>query len=289
MESWQKLLLAAGGAAGLAAVLYYLLRDEQEGEAALLEGERPAEGEREAMRQGGGEPSKEEVLAILQEISSMQQVMKENMRALTMEMDQEDLTFDEIYERVKKAQPQQVTKENMRAPTKEMAQKDLSFDEIHERTKKAQPSDPLEKRGLSAEDLDRVLQNNSNDQEVMMAVQKIMAPSEPQGGEVALTARAKEVTVETIVDIHVFMLEELQKFVHDFADVQDKSKYDLKTVGIVSQAMLDSKVSSKYNLTSEDMEGAILVNKGKLVQDMKFMQTHMEMQHCMQGFLGSAM
>mmetsp|Transcript_93107 Transcript_93107/g.290253 ORF Transcript_93107/g.290253 Transcript_93107/m.290253 type:complete len:256 (-) Transcript_93107:88-855(-) len=255
MESWQKLLLAAGGAAGLAAVLYYLLRDEQEGEAALLEGERPAEGEREAMRQGGGEPSKEEVLAILQEISSMQQVMKENMRALT----------------------------------KEMAQKDLTFDEIYERTKKAQPSDPLEKRGLSAEDLDRVLQNNSNDQEVMMAVQKIMAPSEPQGGEVALTARAKEVTVETIVDIHVFMLEELQKFVHDFADVQDKSKYDLKTVGIVSQAMLDSKVSSKYNLTSEDMEGAILVNKGKLVQDMKFMQTHMEMQHCMQGFLGSAM
>uniref|UniRef100_A0A7S4R1W3 Uncharacterized protein n=1 Tax=Alexandrium monilatum TaxID=311494 RepID=A0A7S4R1W3_9DINO len=250
---WQKLLLAAGGAAGLAAVLYYLLRDDPEGEKALLE-DRLAEAASETKRRSG-ELSKGEVLEILQEISGMQQVMKENMRKLT----------------------------------KEMAEKELSFDELYERTEKAQPTDPLEKRGLTGEDLDRVLQSSSSDPEVMTAVSKIMGSPEPSGGEVVLTARAKEVSVQMIVDIHTFMLEELQQFVREFADIQDKSKYDMKTVGILSQAVLDSKVAKKYNLVSEDMEGAVMSNKGSLVQDMKFMQTHMEIQQVMSGFLGAAM
>uniref|UniRef100_A0A7S1WW32 Uncharacterized protein n=1 Tax=Alexandrium catenella TaxID=2925 RepID=A0A7S1WW32_ALECA len=244
---WQKLLLAAGGAAGVAAILYYLLKDDPEGEKMLME-------ETLKMRTKGGELSKEEVLDVLKEISGMQQVMKENMKKLT----------------------------------KEMAGQDLGFDQIYERVKDAQPTDPLEKRGLSAEDLDRVLQSNGNDPEVMHAVSKIMGPPE-QDGAVSITARAKEITVDLIVDIHVFMLEELKKFVREFADIQDRAKYDLKTVGIVSQAVLDSKVGQKYSLASEDMEGSIMLNKDKLMKDMKFMQTHMEMQQVMQGFLGAAM
>uniref|UniRef100_A0A7S1SB65 Uncharacterized protein n=1 Tax=Alexandrium catenella TaxID=2925 RepID=A0A7S1SB65_ALECA len=244
---WQKLLLAAGGAAGVAAVLYYLLKDGPEGEKALTE-------ETLEKRTAGGALSKEEVLEVLKEIAGMQQAMRESMKKVT----------------------------------QEMAGRDLSFDQIYERVKDAQPTDPLEKRGLSAEDLDRVLQSNGNDPEVMHAVSKIMGPPE-QDGAVSITARAKEITVDLIVDIHVFMLEELKKFVREFADIQDRAKYDLKTVGIVSQAVLDSKVGQKYSLASEDMEGSIMLNKDKLMKDMKFMQTHMEMQQVMQGFLGAAM
>jgi len=245
---WQKLLLAAGGAAGVAAVLYYLLKDGPEGEKALTE-------ETLEKRTAGGALSKEEVLEVLKEIAGMQQAMRESMKKVT----------------------------------QEMAGRDLSFDQIYERVSDAQPTDPLERRGLSPEDLDRILQSSGNDPEVMHAVSKLMGPPEQEDGALSITARAKEVTADLIVDIHVFMLEELKKFVREFAGVQDHAKYDLKTVGVVSQAVLDSKVGQKYGLASEDMEGAVMLNKDELMKDMKFMQTHMEMQQVMQGFLGAAM
>lgn len=200
-----------------------------------------------------GELTKQDVLELLEEIVSMQGTMKTNMKALTKEMAENSLNFEQIYGRVKEAQPQ----------------------------------DPCEKRGLKPEDLDRVLQSYSSDDEVMQAVSKIMGPPEPQNG--VLTKRAKETTIETLVDIHVFMLQELKNFIKEFQGMPDNSKFDMKTVGIVTQAKLDAKVSSKFNITSEDMEGAILANKTKLVQDMKFLQTHMEMQQLMQQFLGASM
>jgi len=253
MESWQKLLLAAGGAAGLAAVLWFLLRDDPEDEKLLLEEKATEE---KAAKRRPQDLSKEEVLAILADIVGMQQVMKQNMKKLT----------------------------------KEMAEGELAFEQIYERVKEAQPADPLEKRGLSPDDLDRVLQSSSSDPEILQAVSKIMSPAEPQEGS-ALTKRAKELTVAQIVEIHTFMLQELQAFIKYFQGLkeEERAKYDKKTVGIVSQAMLDSKVSAKYSLASEDMEGAILANKSKLVSDMKFMQTHLEMQQAMQQFLGPAL
>ena len=76
MEGWQKLLVAAGGAAGIAAALH-LLRDAPEGE--------PSAEDREVdtMKQ---ELTKTEVLQILQDISSMQSTMKANMKTLTKEL-----------------------------------------------------------------------------------------------------------------------------------------------------------------------------------------------------------
>lgn len=243
---WQKLLIAAGGAAGLAAILYYLLRDDPEGEQMLLAAEE------DKGKKKDGALSKAEVLQILQDISGMQTVMKANMKALT----------------------------------KEMAEKNLEFKEIYARVKEAQPTDPLEARGLNPEDLDRFLQSNSSDGEVMLAVSKIMGPPEPPADGEALTKRAKEISVELIVEIHTFMLKELQNFMRYFQELPEKGQFEAKTVGIASQAMLDSKVAAKFSVSSEDMEGAILSNKTKLIQDMKFMQTHMEMQMVMQQFLG---
>jgi len=242
---WKKLLLAAGGAAGVVAILYYLLRDDAESDKMLMEDT----GKKERKT---GVLSKKEVLEILHDISGMPQVMKSNMKVLTKEMSEKSLTFEQLYERVKSAQP----------------------------------ADPLEKRGLSPEDLDRVLQSSATDPEVMLAVSKIMGPPEPQD-EVALTQRAQEITVQLIVEIHAFMLEELLLFVKFFQGLNDKGSFDVKTAGIVSQAMLDSKVATKFNVTSEDMEGAIFANKSSLMQDPRFMETHMEMQRVMTTFMES--
>merc|ERR1740129_610941 len=114
--------------------------------------------------------SKQDVLLLLQDIVEMQGTMKVNLKALTKEMAESNLDFDQIYTRVQKAQPQ----------------------------------DPCEKLGLKPEDLDRVLQNFSSDPEVMQAVQKIMGA--PEASASGPTQRAKELTHETIVDLHLFML-----------------------------------------------------------------------------------
>mmetsp|Transcript_22235 Transcript_22235/g.42440 ORF Transcript_22235/g.42440 Transcript_22235/m.42440 type:complete len:248 (-) Transcript_22235:96-839(-) len=245
MEGWQKLLVAAGGAAGIAAVLYYLLRDDPEGELAAEDNEKD-------MVKKSKDLTKTEVLQILQDISSMQSTMKANMKVLT----------------------------------KDLVENTLSFDEIYSRVKEAQPEDPVQKHGISAEDLDRTLQNSSSDPEVMLAVSKIMGPPEPAGKN-SMTDRGKELSVGDIVDIHAYMLQELREFAKTFEENPTKAKLDPKIVGMASQAVLDAKVAAKFNVSSEDMEGAIVLNKTKLLQDMRFMKMHMEMQQVMQQFMGA--
>jgi len=244
MEGWQKLLVAAGGAVGIAAVLYYLLKDDPEGEPS------PEDREHDAPN-NSGELTKTEVLQILQDMSSMQSTMKANMKVLT----------------------------------KELVENTLSFDEIYTRVKEAQPEDPVQKRGFSAEDLDRTLQNSASDPEVMLAVSKIMGPPDAAGKN-SLTDRGKEMSVGDIVDIHTFMVQELRDFAKTFEEKPTKAQFDPKIVGMASQAVLDAKVAAKFNVSSEDMECAIVMSKDKLLQDMRFMQMHMEMQQVMQQFLG---
>jgi len=79
MEGWQKLLVAAGGAVGVAAVLYYLLRDDPEGE--------PSAEDRELdTPKNSKELTKAEVIQILEDMSSMQSKMKAKMKVITKEL-----------------------------------------------------------------------------------------------------------------------------------------------------------------------------------------------------------
>jgi len=177
-------------------------------------------------------------------------------------------------------------KANMKALTKEIAASGLEFEQIYARCKEVQPTDPCEKHGLKPEDLDRVLMSYSSDPEVTQAITKIMGVPEPQAPS---TKPLKDIALDTLVDVHVFMLQELKSFVSNFEAIPDKTKYDMKTVAIATQATLDAKVTKKFSITSEDMEGAILQHKEKLVQDMKFLMTHQEFQKVMQDFLGASM
>merc|ERR1719453_2908532 len=117
------------------------------------------------------------------------------------------------------------------------------------KVKEHDTGDPLEKRGLSMNDLEGPLGRLQNDPEVMMALQAMMSggeePSEP-------SATAKATSSAKIIEINEFMLEELRKFVTDFeAHRKTSSKtWDVKTVVIASQALLDSKVTEKFGLSS---------------------------------------
>lgn len=245
---WQKALLMAGGAAGIAAVLYYLLKDDPEAERQLGLG---AEGGEKAPGGAAKGDSKAEVLEILQDMVASQEVMKSRQKVLA----------------------------------KELSESPISVKELYDRVKEGQPNDPLEQRGLSMADLDRMLQAHHTDPGVMAAMQRLMGGPDPTKG--GLSEAAKGITTEKITEIHHFMLEELQKFVNDFKRLGNLKAYDVKTATMASQAMLDAKITAKFGIASEDMEQSIMLNQQKLAQNESFVTAHMRIQQTMEQFMNS--
>lgn len=247
---WQKILMAAGGAVGVGAVLYFLLREDPEAEAQLLREVAVAQAKANG---GGSAPVEGQNLAeILREMTSAQEQMKTSMKALSNDMVASPLPFEKLYLRVQEAQPQ----------------------------------DPLEKRGLSMADLERMLMANQSDPTVMELMAKVMGGTDPStaGGP---TEKAKQISVEKITEIHVFMLERLTKFFAEFKARPDKAMFDMKTVAVSSQALLDSEVMAKFSYASEDIEGAIFLNRSKLTTHMAFLETHRQIQQAMEQFMSS--
>lgn len=113
-------------------------------------------------------------------------------------------------------------------------------------------------------------------------ISRLTGGPDPSGKQPVMTEKAKSITVDKINEIHLFVLEELQIFMKEFHALSNKSSYDMKAVSIGSQAVIDAKVAAKFNLASEDLEGAILLNQPVLVKDHTFMTTHMKMQQITQ-------
>eukprot|EP00928_Gymnodinium_smaydae_P087285 TRINITY_DN71563_c0_g1_i1.p1 TRINITY_DN71563_c0_g1~~TRINITY_DN71563_c0_g1_i1.p1 ORF type:complete len:251 (-),score=93.91 TRINITY_DN71563_c0_g1_i1:160-912(-) len=249
MQQWQKLLMAAGGAAAAAGVLYYLLREEAEVDPSALDA-----GE-EAKVKGAkrGEVSREEMIEILTEMVETQKKLKASMKALAKDMASKPIAFEDVYAKVKDAQPTQ---------------------------------DPLERRGLSMADFETPLQKHQNDPAIMQLMGQLMGGDPTNGG--ANPAKVKSITVDKIIEINAFMLQELQSFITSFTARDDKVNFDMKTVVTASQAMLDAKVTSKFQVASEEIEAAIMANQGELIKHQKFIETHMKMQQTMEAFMSGS-
>jgi hypothetical protein len=251
MESWQKLLAAAAGATGVAALLYFLLQEDEED--ANAEATEAQSGVSLAGSAPGGKSSglgKEELIEILKEMVESQQGTTFRLKSVSKEMSEgEDLDFDKVYEMVKVA------------------------DSV----------DPLQARGLTMNDLEEPLQRSQNDPQVMQAMQALMT-----GGQETMPApggAAKDISVEKITEINNFLLEELDNFMKRHAALPDKSKYAMKTVMIMVQATLDSKVMKKFGYEASDIQAATVASQHLLAKNEAFLQSHMSMQHKMESFM----
>merc|ERR1712232_143605 len=101
--------------------------------------------------------------------------------------------------------------------------------------------------------------------------------------------KVQSITVKKIVEVHNFMLEELEKLVAYFQKVANKDTYDLKTVTIAAQAMVGSKVVDKFGITSEEIEGAVLMNHTVLATDQEFGKINGRIQDTMAKLMGNPM
>jgi len=246
-DATQKMLLVAGAAAGAAAILYCLKQDDSKAKPKAA-----VEGDKEAPASGKSkveEISKETVQKILTEIIESQETMKLCMKELTKKLRAENLSFEQTYDKVKEVQP----------------------------------SDPLENYNLSMMEFDQLLDKYQGDPMVREAIAKIMGAPNPN---TMTSEKVQGITVKVIIEVHTFMLQELENLVDKYQGMQKNRDLDMKTVTIVAQAIVGAKMEQKFGITSEDIESAVLMYHTMLATDQEFANINMKIQHTMGKLMG---
>merc|ERR1712039_582563 len=168
--------------------------------------------------------------------------------------------------------------------TQELLQNPLSFEQTYDRVKQVQPRDPLEKYGLGMMDFDQLLDKHQGDSQVRESISKIMGAPNPGATQ---SEGVQAITVRQIIDVHQFMLEQIEEVTKHFHSLPDKDKYDVKTVTIVTQALVGSKIEAKFKITSEDIESAVMMHHTFFATDQEFAQLNIKIQHAMGKLMGT--
>lgn len=200
-------------------------------------------------RVSGGEITKEQLKQILQEIIASQDKMKGFMKKLSQEWIKEKPSFEQTYEKVKGAQP----------------------------------DDPLERHGLSMPAFDELLQKHQNDPTIHEAIAKIMgAPS----ADISASEQVKAINVQKIIDVHKFMSAELEALCSEIQGLPGRASLDPKVVTITAQAIVGAKIEQDFGFSSEDIEGAVMMNHTSLAAHQEFAMINMSIQQAMAKLMG---
>lgn len=197
----------------------------------------------------------------------------------------EEITKEQLMQILKEIiASQEEMKAYIKILTEELLSKSLTFDETYKKVREVQPKDPLERYGLSMTDFDKQLNNHQQDPEVREAITKIMGSPSPSN---LASDKVQGISVKEVIDIHNFMLEELEKLVEDFQKTPGKESFDMKTVTIAAQAIVGSKIQAKFSITSEDIESAVLMYHAHLASDQDFASVNIKIQHAMGKLMGT--
>jgi len=187
-----------------------------------------------------------------------------------------------ILEEIIKSQDQM--KGHMKVFTKELLSKELTFEQTYQRVREVQPTDPLEKYGLSMYDFDQLLDKHQQDPIIREAISTIMGA--PNASSTA-SEKVQSLSVKQIIDVHKFMLQELKTLAQDFQKMPNKGNYDMKTVTIAAQAIVGARIEKKFDMTSEDIESAVLMYHTVLATDKDFASINIQIQQTMSKLMGS--
>lgn len=156
----------------------------------------------------------------------------------------------------------------------------LSFEDAYRRVQRAAPSDPLEKHGLSAIEFDALVDQYQNDQVVRDCVAKIMGMPTPAS---KTPEAVQQITVKQVIDIHTFMLSELEALLGAY----DAKVHNSKVAVVAAQALVGARIEEKFKVTSKDLEGAVFMHHTMLATDADFTRLSVGIQAAMGKLTGS--
>ena len=170
----------------------------------------------------------------------------------------------------------------------EVISKNLGFEETYDYCVKIQPSDPLLKYGLTTGDFDQLLDREQHDHRVRERLAKIMGMQENSDELASAQGRStqrKALDIKELVSIHEYMLEELKTV---SAEVDSKlkrgSSVDMRALAVAAQVLVGAKVQQKFGVDTDDIEASIIKNHEWLSKDKKFADVNDEIQRLMAKF-----
>lgn len=166
-----------------------------------------------------------------------------------------------------------------------LSAQDLAFEEIYARVRDSQPTDPLEQHGLSMTEFDQLLKKYHDEPGVREAVAKVRGVS--GSGSLTSDENAQRIDVETIIKVHLFMVEQLESLMRQLRDrkCSEESDYDTKIVCIVLQAIVGAKIQEQFGLSSEDIETAVMMHRAELNTHTEFASVNARIGLIMSGVL----
>merc|ERR1712217_1442 len=159
-------------------------------------------------------------------------------------------------------------KVHMKDITSELMEKKLTFDQTYDRIKAVEPEDSLEKHRLSVADFDQLLREYGSDPQIKEGVRRMMGVQNTK-----VDADKVVLPVAKVIDVHAYMLEELNDLVTTVDALKKqvpREHYNMKTVTLAVQAIIDAKVEEKFSVKSGEVELAVIRHHGELAPDQKF-------------------
>ncbi|SCN12586.1 conserved Plasmodium protein, unknown function [Plasmodium malariae] len=251
--NWKKALSLAGGAAAVVALTYILMKDDENHD------ENDDENDERKRKDGklnkdsnkiikGDSMTRDDLLQLLNEMLKLQTDMKNIVKDLIVVAKKNNYDFMAVYEVAK------------------------TYNTI----------DPLGKYQIEMPEFDKVVESYHFDPEVKEKVAKLMSSQENYYVNMSDTT----LSVDKIIEIHHFMLNELYKIDPEFKKIPNKSELDPKLIALVIQSIVSAKVEEEFNLTSEDVEASIANQQYALTSNMEFARVNIQMQTIMNKFMG---
>jgi hypothetical protein len=168
----------------------------------------------------------------------------------------------------------------------EVIAKNLSFEQTYDYCVKIQPADPLSKYGLTTGDFDLLLDREQHDHRVRERLAKIMGMQETADELASAQGRStrKSLDVKELISIHEFMLEHLKKISEEVDQKLNRAGVDMRALAVAAQVLVGARVQEKFGVDTDDIESSIIKHHDALSKDVKFATVNDEIQKLMAKF-----
>lgn len=163
--------------------------------------------------------------------------------------------------------------------------KPLSFVDGHKKIQDLHlPREPLEDHGLTEAAFQKLLLQYEEDEEVMTCAQRLLHPAGKGDPE-----RARRITMDRIIEIHQFMVTEMQKVLREFLELPQDVRRTFTGKGCETTAELLVSVAVEQHLLvrCEDVEQAVIMYEDALGGNPEFTRCTEQLASMMQHLIGS--
>eukprot|EP00930_Biecheleria_cincta_P057940 TRINITY_DN4379_c0_g1_i3.p1 TRINITY_DN4379_c0_g1~~TRINITY_DN4379_c0_g1_i3.p1 ORF type:complete len:523 (-),score=135.94 TRINITY_DN4379_c0_g1_i3:71-1546(-) len=164
--------------------------------------------------------------------------------------------------------------------------KSLSLLEGHKKVKELNlPKEPLEEIGITDAAFQRLLTQYEEDEEVMLKARELVHPVGKGDPE-----RAKSITIDKIVEIHQFMVAEMQKVLTEFLslDQETRSGFTSKACETTAELLVSIAVEQHLSVHCEDVEQAVIRYEQMLQGNAEFARCTEQLANMMQHLTSAA-